>query len=406
MRRVVVTGVGAISSVGIGVHAHAKAFRDGSSGVSEIRSFDTTGFPTNKGCEVRDFEPGRWIRSVDVTRLGRCSQFAIAAARMAVDDGAVDPALLGRSRCGVAIGTSDGETEVIERITEAATKQGFASIDDELVRQVPCQRLSFSIAQELALVGGAITVPTACAAGNYAIGYAYDCIVLGESDMMLCGGADTVCRKTFAGFSRVGTIAPEFCQPFDKNRSGILVGEGAGVLLLETLDSARSRGAFIYAEVLGYGMNCDAVHPVAPDRASIVRCMRIAHQNSGVKPSDIDYICAHGTGTITNDATESAAIHEVFVDDVPPVSSIKSMIGHTMGAASALGSIASVIAIRDGFIPPTINHRESDPACHVDCVPNQARPVPVRVVQNNGFAFGGNNAITIYAQCEEGESWR
>ncbi|WP_345812294.1 beta-ketoacyl-[acyl-carrier-protein] synthase family protein [Paraburkholderia sp. PREW-6R] len=398
MRRVVITGIGAVSSIGMGVKPFTEALRNGVSGVSEIQSFDTTGFATSKGCEVHGFDAAQWVRHVRPSLLGRSAQFAVAAARMAVEDARIDPRQLSETRCGVSIGTTDGESQVIDRLTEQVVRGGYPSIDFELVRQVPSHRLSFCVAQELALRGGAVTIPTACSAGNYAIGYAYDSIVLGDTDFMLCGGADSICRKTFAGFYRLGTIAPEVCQPFDAHRKGILTGEGAGVLLLESLDSARARGAFIYAEVLGYGVNCDADHMVAPNRASIARCMQIAHRNAGVNPQDIDYICAHGTGTVANDVTEAGAIHEVFGQTLPPVSSIKSMIGHTMGAASALASIACAVAIREGFIPPTINHQQTDPDCDVDCVPNHSRAAHLRVVQNNGFAFGGNNAITLYSR--------
>lgn len=399
MRRVVVTGIGAVTSVGIGVKAFAQALRDGVSGVSEISSFDTTGFATNKGCEVRGFEPERWIRRTRPESLGRSAQFAVAAAAMAVEDARIDPHQLSRERCGVSIGTTDGESQVIDRLTEQAVHGGYPSISYELIRQVPSHHISFAVARELNLRGGAVTIPTACSAGNYAIGYAYDNISLGDTDFMLCGGADSICRKTFAGFYRLGTIAPEVCQPFDKDRKGILTGEGAGILLLESLESALARGATIYAEVLGYGLTCDADHMVAPNRSSIARCIRLAHSNAGVMAGDIDYICAHGTGTVANDITESGAIHEVFGDRKPPVSSIKSMVGHTMGAASALASIACAVAVKNGFIPPTINHREMDPRCsNLDCVPNHSRKADLRIVQNNGFAFGGNNAITVYAR--------
>jgi 3-oxoacyl-[acyl-carrier-protein] synthase II len=317
---------------------------------------------------------------------------------MAIRDSGIDTAQLKQARCGVSIGTTDGESQVIDQLTEQAVRHGYAGIDPALLQQVPSHHISFAVARALGLRGGAITLPTACSAGNYAIGYAYDCIGLGDADAMLCGGADSVCRKTFAGFYRLGTIAPQVCQPFDKDRKGILTGEGAGLLLLESLDSALARGARIYAEVLGYGLTCDADHMVAPNRDSIVRCIRLAHRNAGVSAAQIQYICAHGTGTIANDITESGAIAEVFGATKPPVSSIKSMIGHTMGAASALASIACAVAVRDGFLPPTINHGETDPRCPLDCVPNHSRAADLRVVQNNGFAFGGNNAITVYAR--------
>ncbi len=209
-----------------------------------------------------------------------------------------------------------------------------------------------------------------------------------------------MCRKTFTGFYRLGTIAPEVCRPFDVNRQGILTGEGAGVLLLESLESALARNARIYAEVLGYGLNCDAYHPVAPNQDSVAQCMQLALDGAGVKPEDVDFVSAHGTGTKANDVTEARAIRQVFGDDTPRTVSIKSMLGHSMGAASALSSIACALAITEGFIPPTINHVETDPECNVDCVPNEAIEADLRVVQNNGLAFGGNNSVVIFGKYE------
>jgi len=205
-----------------------------------------------------------------------------------------------------------------------------------------------------------------------------------------------VCRWVHAGFLRLGTLAKDACSPFDRNRTGILTAEGGAALLLETLEHARSRRAVAYAEVLGYGLNCDADHMVAPNAASIAACIRLAHRNASVRPSDINYICAHGTGTPANDSAEALAIRQVFGEQMPPVSSIKSMLGHTMGAASGFGAIASALAIAKGFLPPTTNWANPDPEMHgLDPVPNVARSAKVRVVQNNGFAFGGNNAIVI-----------
>ncbi len=204
----------------------------------------------------------------------------------------------------------------------------------------------------------------------------------------------------------LGTIAPERCQPFDVDRKGILTGEGAGVLLLESLESALARGAHIYAEILGYGLNCDAYHPVAPNQDSVARCMQRALDNAGVKPAEVDFISAHGTGTKANDVTEAGAIRQVFGEQPPRTISIKSMIGHSMGAASALASIACALAIEEGFIPPTINHVTTDPECNVDCVPNEAVDADLRVVQNNGLAFGGNNSVVIYGKYEASEAAR
>lgn len=394
-RRVVITGIGLVSSIGCGATAFAEGLKAGKSGISPIQGFDTTGFPHSMGGEVRDFAPERWLKRLEPTAWGRTSQFAAAAARMAVEDAGIDLAHLSRSRCGSVVGTTDGESKLIDHLTAEWVEKGPEGLTPSLVRRVPANRLAVSVNRELDLDGEALSVLTACAAGNYAIGYAFDLIQTGEYDYMLCGGADSACRKTFAGFFRLGSVAPLVCQPFDKNRRGLLTGEGAGMLFLETLASAQARGARIYAQVLGYGLSCDATHMVVPDCASIVTCMRRAHANAGIRPEQVDYICAHGTATKVNDPTEVAAIREVFGDKPPPTSSIKSMLGHTMGAASALAAATCALAIFDEFIPPTINFQVPDPECPIDCVPNQSRNVRVAVAQNNGFGFGGNNAVII-----------
>ncbi|HEX6074127.1 MAG TPA: beta-ketoacyl-[acyl-carrier-protein] synthase family protein [Micromonosporaceae bacterium] len=395
--RVVVTGLGPVTSIGIGADDFAAGLSAGASGVSPISMFDTSGFAYANGCEVRGFQPS--FERLDTSRLGRASQFSVTAAGLALRDAGVDPGELAGRRGVVSVGTTDGESQDLDQLTEMSVRKGPDHLPARVLSRVPASWLSMWIAQEYRLGSvEAVTLPTACAAGNYAIGYAYDVLRLGEADFALCGGADAMCRKTFAGFYRLGTIAPEVCQPFDADRRGILTGEGAGMLFLETLDSAQRRGAHVYAEILGYGMTCDANHPVAPDRASIAACIRRAHHNAGVAPEEIDLISAHGTGTKANDVTEAHAIREVFGEAAPPTVSIKSMIGHTMGAASALAAIGCSLAIDRGFIPPTINHKNTDPDVALDCVPNQARPAELRIVQNNAFAFGGNNAILILAK--------
>jgi 3-oxoacyl-[acyl-carrier-protein] synthase II len=290
---------------------------------------------------------------------------------------------------------------VLEALTAQVVADGFEAMAADLLRQLPAERLAYAVSEELGLEGEAVTIATACSASNYAIGYAYDLLAGGVADVALAGGADAVCRWAHAGFYRLGALSATSCAPFDRDRAGILTAEGGAVVVLETLEHARRRGARSYAELLGYGLNCDADHPVAPNAASIAACMRAAHRNAAVKPADVDYICAHGTGTPANDAVEVKAILDVFGDRPPPVSSVKSMLGHAMGAASGFGLIASALAIDRGFLPPTINFRTLDPELSaVDPVPNVARPAPVRVVQNNGFAFGGNNAITILGAVE------
>ena len=253
---------------------------------------------------------------------------------------------------------------------------------------------------ELDLTGDCLTIPTACSASNMAIGYAYDLIRSGESDYALAGGADAVNRSCHAGFFRLGALAENVCRPFDVNRSGILTAEGGASLLLEPLDTALERGAHIYAEVLGYGVNCDAKHMVNPHAPSFAECIRNAHARAGVTADQVDYICAHGTGTPTNDLTEITAVREVFGRRMPPVSSVKSMIGHTMGAASAFGAIVCSKALEEGFLPPTANLQTLDPALgsDLDVVPGKARPAELTVVQNQGLAFGGNNVVTVFGK--------
>ncbi|MFJ3517302.1 MULTISPECIES: beta-ketoacyl-[acyl-carrier-protein] synthase family protein [unclassified Streptomyces] len=400
-RRVVITGLGTVTSIGLGVTAFLDGLRSGRSGVKPITAFDTTGFAHANGCEVDDFDPADWIHRTDPAELGRATQFSIAAARMAVEDAGLTPEDLRERKVLISVGTTDAESRDLDLLVAQQLEDGPEQFDPRVVRRAQAGRLSSGIVRELGLVDvEALTIPTACAAGNYAIGSGFDAIRDGDVEAALCGGADAVCRKTFTGFYRLGTIAPEVCQPFDKDRKGILTGEGAGILLMESLESALARGARIYAEVLGYGLSCDAHHPVAPDQDGLARCIEVAHANAGVKARDIDFISAHGTGTHANDVTEAGAIRQVF-DVPPPTISIKSMIGHSMGAASALASAACALAITEDFIPPTINHRETDPECGLDCVPNEARPARLNVVQNNALAFAGNNAVLILGRYEE-----
>ena len=395
-RRVVVTGLGPVSSIGIGVEAFAEALRAGRSGISPISSFDTTGFPYIMAGEVHDFAPEAILRRLRPAEWGRTSQFAAAAARLAVADAGLSDTELPADRTGASMGTTGGESQVLERLTADALEVDFGGVDPRLVRQVPSSRLAVAVNRELGVTGDAVTLSTACSASNYALGYAYDLIRTGEADYMIAGGADSVCRWSHAGFYRLGALAEKACRPFDRDRAGILTGEGGAALFLETLDSARARGAHIYAEVLGYGLNCDASHMVAPDPVSIAECMRLAHRNAGIKPADVDYICAHGTGTQANDMVEAMAVVDVFGDEPPPISSIKSMLGHAMGAASGFSAIASALGIDQSFLPPTINFTTLDPDLPlIDPVPNIARSAKVDVAQVNGFAFGGNNAITI-----------
>jgi len=396
MKRVVITGLGPISNIGIGAAAFESGLREGRSGISAITSFDTAGFPRTMAGEVTAFKPEPILRRLDAQDWGRSSQFAAAAARLAIRDAGLRLEQVEQHRVGVVVGTTSGESKVTEEIGRRIVDGGFVSLPAWLAAQLPAGRLAAAVSEELNVTGESVTLATACSASNYALGYAYDMVANGDADVMLTGGADSVCRWAHAGFVRLGAVAEKVCTPFDRDRSGMITAEGGAMLVLESVDFARARGATPYAEVLGYGLNCDAQHMVAPDAGMIADCMRLAHHNAGVAPSDIDYVCAHGTGTIANDATEAEALLAAFDGLVPPVSSIKSMLGHTMGAASAFGVMASALAIARGFLPPTINWSNRDPGmAWLDPIPNHARSARVRVAQNNGFAFGGNNAIVV-----------
>jgi 3-oxoacyl-[acyl-carrier-protein] synthase II len=403
-RRAVVTGLGPVSSIGIGIAPFSAALREGRSGISPIRSFDATGFPHFRAGEVHDFRPEAILRRLVPTRWGRSSLFAASAARLAVDDAGLDLARVERDRVAVVMGTTCGETRVMESITAEIVQNGFGAMPPELVRQFPAHRLAHAVSEELAAYGASTTIATACAASNYALGHAYDSVVTGEADVVIAGGAESVCRFVHAGFFRLGVLTEKACAPFDRDRSGILTAEGGAAVVIEGLEHAEARGARPYAEMLGYGLSCDAHHMVAADPERIAACMRLAHRNAGVEPADIDYISAHGTGTPANDSAECRAVRSVFGGSLPPISSIKSMIGHTMGAASGFGAIASAVAIRQGFLPPTINWAHPDPELEgVDPVPNASRRATVDVVQNNGFGFGGNNAIVVLGALDRTE---
>ncbi|WP_017573727.1 beta-ketoacyl-[acyl-carrier-protein] synthase family protein [Nocardiopsis halotolerans] len=396
-RRVAITGLGAVSSIGIGVQAFSSAIWEGRVGAATVSSFDVSGFPYQKASEVTDFDPDSLLEVLKPEDWGRSGLLAAAAARQAAQDAGLGADVLSSSRTGSAMGTTSGESTIMQSLCEQWVADGLKGLNPSHVQQAPASQIANAVNTELALTGEALTIPTACSASNYALGYAFDMVRTGEVDGMFAGGADAVNRHTHAGFHRLGALAEDMCRPFDANRSGILTGEGGVALYLEPLERARERGAHVYAEVLGYGVNCDAEHMVHPDPVSISRCVRDAHESAGITPEQVDYICAHGTGTPTNDATEIEAVRDVFTGSPPPISSIKSMIGHTMGAASGFGAVVCCMAIQEGMLPPTANVSEVDPQLgpDLDCVPGKARPAKVDIVQNHGFAFGGNNVITI-----------
>ncbi len=398
VQRIVITGLGVLSPIGNETDSFWQALISGNVGTGPIQAFDTSMFEAHIGGEVRNFEPAKYFQKLDPELCGRTTQLAVAAARMAVDDAGIAEAGYDLARIGVFMGTTMGNASVGED-ENSRRIQHIPGQSTELASHYAETYITSAIAQELAVEGPCHVIPTACAAGNYAIGWGMDMIHDGLVDVAIVGGADALSRGCFAVFHRLGGMAHDVCQPFDRNRAGMLVSEGAGVLVLEDYERAVQRGAKIYAELLGYGLACDAHHPTAPHpdgigaQASMLRSLK----ESNVELDEIAYISAHGTGTHANDSSESLAVRKVFgkqADDLP-ISSIKSMLGHTMGAASAIEAIACALTVGTSIIPPTANYSEPDPECLQGVVPNQAIESPVEVAMSNSFAFGGNIATIV-----------
>ncbi len=395
-KSVVVTGLGVVSSVGIGKDEFWQSIINGRSGISKVTSFDTRDFRCHYGGEIKNFAPEEFISRKKQQFLGRTSQLAIAATSLALKDTGLLMENINKERTGVFIGTTMGE-KPLEEFIDVWVKKGVDQISKMTILQSSPNNISTNIANYFKLQGPNYLIPTACAAGNYAIGYGFDLIKKGDLDYVVVGGADAFSKLAFTGFQRVYAMAPEKCQPFDKNRKGMMVSEGAGILILESLESALRRDAVIYAEIAGYGISCDAFHITTPKLEGIEKAMRKALKEADITAKEVDYICAHGTGTLGNDKTECAAIKKIFNGNSKtiPVSSIKSMLGHPMGAASAIEAITCCLTVKENIIPPTMNFETLDPQCDIDCVPNKARRKRVNIALNNGFAFGGNNSCVV-----------
>ncbi|MBU4305028.1 MAG: beta-ketoacyl-[acyl-carrier-protein] synthase family protein [Candidatus Omnitrophica bacterium] len=397
-RRVVVTGIGVVSSVGIGRDAFWNSIVNGACGLSEVSAFDTSGFTCHRGGEVKNFLPGEFMPKHKIKFLSRTSQLAIAASALALKDAGVPIEKISGDKLGVIIGTTLGET-YIEDLAAAWARGGLKDVQRRKLFQASVNNISANVGIQFKAMGVNYLIPNACAAGNYAIGYAFDLIKNGDLNFVLAGGSEAFSCLAFAGFQRLYAMSPDKCAPFDKNRKGMMLGEGSGILLIESLESARKRGANVYAEILGYGLSCDAYHATATEPEGIAKVMRKALKDAAIDREEVDYICAHGTGTPMNDKTESKAINEVFGKRQGlMVSSLKSMLGHTMGASSAIASAACCLAIKDGIVPPTINFETPDPECDIDCVANIARKIKINIALNNGFAFGGNNCSVVFSK--------
>ncbi|HXF68267.1 MAG TPA: beta-ketoacyl-ACP synthase II [Thermoflexus sp.] len=413
MVRVVVTGMGAITPLGNDVETFWQNVVAGRSGVGPITLFDASAMKTRIAAEVRDFNPEAWFGRKEARRMDRYVQFALAAAQQALRDARLDPAHVDRERVGVVLGTGIGGIGALVQGVETLMTRGPDRVSPFMVPMMLADTAPGMIAIAYGFRGPNMAVVTACASGTNAIGEAMHLIRRGDADVVIAGGAEAaILPISIAAFNVMGAIStrneePERAsRPFDRTRDGFVMGEGAGILVLERLEHAQARGARIYAEVVGYGASADAYHITAPleNGEGAALAMRRALADAGLSPRDVDYINAHGTSTPLNDKSETQAIKAVFGEaayDVP-ISSTKSMIGHLLGAAGAVEAIVCIRSITDGIIPPTINYEHPDPECDLDYVPNVARRKPVRVAMSNSFGFGGHNACVIFRRYEDG----
>ncbi len=398
--RVFITGVGVVSSIGLGKRAFFDALKDGKSGIGPVVSFDASTLGRDVAGEVKGFAPKDHLTAVELRRMGRCSQMALAAARMAVEDAGLSAEALRGPRTSVVLGTTMGEADVLGELDHDWIHKGEGGVRRSFIPKYGSTLLPIHVARALGAEGAVLTLPAACAAGNYAIGLATDLLRAGKADVIVTGAAELLQELQYSGFVRLAAMAPAKCQPFDLNRQGLILGEGAGILVLETEAHAVERGAKLLAEVGGHGMTCDAYHITRPhpEAAGSIGAMRQAIERSGLRVDDIDFVNAHGTGTRHNDAAEAKVMKNVFGERRVPISSMKSMLGHCMGAASALEAIGCVMTLEEGVYPPTIGYETPDPECDVDVVANQARSGAHDIVLNNSLAFGGYNSVTCLAR--------
>lgn len=405
--RVVVTGLGVISPVGIGKQPFWASMIEGKSGIGQVTRFDPTPYSSKIAAEVRDFDPDDFFDKKEAKRMDRFAQFGMAAARMAVGDAGLKLEKENLEKVGVVIGSGIGGIETLEEQVRVLVARGPGRVSPFLIPMMINNMVAGQMAISLGPKGPNYTVVTACASGTNAIGEAFRMLQRGEVEVVFTGGTEApITEIAFAGFCSMRAMStsndePSFAsRPFDKNRDGFVIGEGAGVLILETLSHAVKRGSPIYCEVVGYGTTADGYHITAPDPegAGAARAIMLALQDAGIPPQSVDYINAHGTSTELNDKIETMAIKKILGDHAfrVPVSSIKSMIGHLMGASGAVGAISTVLTISTGWVPPTINYRVPDPECDLDYVPNRARKVPVNVALCNSFGFGGHNAVLVF----------
>ncbi|MEK6791172.1 MAG: beta-ketoacyl-ACP synthase II [Deltaproteobacteria bacterium] len=409
MRRVVITGLGIISPLGSGVPASWGGAKEGRSGIRQITRFDVTAFPVRIAGEVPDFDPSAngAIDKKELKKMDVFIQYAVSAAIAAFRDSGYTVTDENAERVGVYIGAGIGGLGAIEHWHDVLKEKGPDRVTPFFIPMVIINLASGQVSIKTGAKGPNSCAVTACATGTHSIGDAFRLIQNNGADVMIAGGTEsTITPLCIAGFNAMKALstrndAPQKAsRPFDKDRDGFVVGEGSGVVVLEELESARKRGARIYAEVVGYAMNSDAYHITmpSPDGVGAGRCIELAMKDARLNPEDVDYINAHGTSTYYNDLYETIAIKRIFKEDAKKliISSTKSMTGHLLGAAGGIEAVFTALAIKDGVVPPTINYETPDPECDLDYCPNAARDVEIRVAMSNSFGFGGTNAVLAF----------
>ena len=410
-RRVVVTGIGLVSALGIGTSETWAALLAGQSGVTRITKFDISGYATQIAAEVKGFDPRAFIEKKDIKKMDLFIQYAIAAAQFAMDDSKLEITADNAPNIGVFIGSGIGGFITIEREHEELLDGGPRKVSPFFIPSAIINLAAGQVSIRFGAKGPNSATCTACSASAHAIGDAYEIIKRCDADAMIAGGSEAaICAMSVAGFGQLRALStrnddpPRACRPFDKNRDGFIIGEGAGVIVLEELEHAKRRGAPIYAEIVGYGMSSDAYHMTAPseDGDGARRAMAMAIRKANIAPEDVDYINAHGTSTPYNDRIETHAIHNCFGDHAGKlaISSTKSMTGHLLGGAGGLEAGITALAVHQQVVPPTINLDDPDPDCDLDYVPHQKRKMPIRYALSNSFGFGGTNATLLFKKYE------
>lgn len=406
-KRVVITGIGVISPIGTGRDVFWKALLEGKNGIERITRFDPTELSAQIAGEVKDFEPEKYIDKKEAKRIDRYSQFAMAATKMAFEDSGMDLEAENRERIGTFIGSGIGGIETMHEQYEKYFAKGASRISPFFIPRMIGNMAAGHVSIMFGLKGPSCSIVTACATGTNCIGDAYRTIQYGDADVMVAGGTEAaISPAPVAGFAVMKALCTDHnddpahaSRPFDKSRSGFIMGEGAGVVIIEELEHALKRGAHIYAEIGGYGVTSDAYHITAPnpDAVMAARCLELAIEDADMKPEDIDYINAHGTSTHLNDEMETRAIKKVFGEHAKnlSVSSIKSMTGHLLGAAGAVECIATALAVENDVVPPTINYETPDEGMDLDYVPNKCKERTVRAALSDNFGFGGHNACLL-----------